>query len=82
MVVDPLTRLTFGGCEVERLEVGAAPASAYDDIGTFDCLAMTGPCARRALKQPDCEWCEARKRLTARRYTPYELRLRPDLQPL
>ena len=66
VVFDPLFDLCFAGAEVERLEVGAAPSHEYDAVGTFDCLAMKGPCTRIKQGKPPCEWCVARSLIEGR----------------
>lgn len=78
VVFDPLFDLCFEGVPVERVEVGAAPSREYDAVGTFDCLAMRGPCTRIKKGQAACEWCAARSLIEARlpKVEPYELKLR------
>lgn len=78
LVFDPLLNLFTGGCKVERVEISGLPASAYEGVGSFDCLAMSGPCSRAEKTLPDCEWCIERKRLETLGMKAYELQVYPQ----
>lgn len=75
LIVDPLASALRTS---ERIEISAEKASEYENVGTFDCLALIGPCQR---KQGPCEWCVVRLALEKKGLSAYELAI-PALKPL